>query len=520
MDMSADARELREENQRLRSELYECTLRLAELSHRDFQVPDGAVRDDYQKICQAIETWIDYASRDEDGDFQDIYRDALDREQRTHKLRHLGLDPERRAASDPKLKELKNLETVHYFILSLVIGRHIFDLLQQPYPVGMTKEQRAMLEDIEAEMLRMGKAPSRVYQWKSETLTALCASESFKKRKEEEVSVLWHELKDELSGWLSGGDTFSKHKDRLRQEVLESAVHLHQAMRCSIQQYMVSWRPEDGQQADTDSIGETDSAWTSKDLATWRTVTSSNDAGHHFHRLYPGVIRLAMEEGQEKLQLVKPVMVVHKTPGPYHARRWIISSAHSSPVRIDSLTKEPRQTKRHHRSRTSSSVSRSHSQSRSQSQGLFGWFAGGSASSRKPEERESKFSFKRHTTGETMSSSRSRRSSHWPTMLRRASTYHAEPAERGRFYMSHPGHSLNQQANQMQGSSPYAYPYTVQGQQPRIGYDGQAEQELYQEPEEMSDTSYPDLRQHRGFYGNANVYHGQTMGGEGSSRWR
>jgi hypothetical protein len=165
MDAPEEVTRLTEENERLKRELYETNIRLAMAAHKEYQVPDGSIRDDYRKLCSAIETWIDYVSEESDDDFseyfRDKYREALRRGDKNQTLRDLGIDWHRSAHSDPFLNWLKDLDTLHYYILSLTIGKSIFfGILMRKYPVGTTGPQRMTFASIEAEMLRMGKGTS------------------------------------------------------------------------------------------------------------------------------------------------------------------------------------------------------------------------------------------------------------------------------------------------------------------------------------------------------------------------
>jgi hypothetical protein len=164
MDDSDKIENLRRENEALKRELKETTLQLAALAHKEYQVPDGSIRDDYEKICRAIESWIDYACSDQLGEFKYRYREALKIEDKTHRLRFIGLEFERPATSDLTLDWLKKQDMLHYYILSLTIGRYIFlEILMKPYPVGTTQSQEIAFSSIEEEMLKMGKGISLVF---------------------------------------------------------------------------------------------------------------------------------------------------------------------------------------------------------------------------------------------------------------------------------------------------------------------------------------------------------------------
>lgn len=149
---------LRRENDELRKKFKASTLHLAELAHKEYQVPDRSIGEDYQKPCRAIESWIDYASSDEPADFRNRFKEALKTEEKTHKLRDIGFEYQRPAASDKVLDWMKNLDMLHYYILSLTIGKCVFsDILMKRYPIGTTEPQQAVFSSIEQEMIRVGK---------------------------------------------------------------------------------------------------------------------------------------------------------------------------------------------------------------------------------------------------------------------------------------------------------------------------------------------------------------------------
>lgn len=149
---------LRRENDELRKQFKASTLHLAELAHKEYQVPDGSIREGYQQICRAIESWIDYASSDGPADFRNRFKEALKTEEKAHKLRDIGFEYQRPAASDKVLDWMKNLDMLHYYILSLTIGKYVSsDILMERYPIGTTEPQQAVFSSIEKEMIRVGK---------------------------------------------------------------------------------------------------------------------------------------------------------------------------------------------------------------------------------------------------------------------------------------------------------------------------------------------------------------------------
>ncbi|KAF7890797.1 uncharacterized protein EAF01_010606 [Botrytis porri] len=337
---------LKKENEELRRELKASTLHLATLAHKEYQVPDGSIREDYQKICRAFETWIDYASSNESGDFRSDFRDALQSEEKTHALRAIGIEYQPPAASDPKLDYLKSLDMLHYFILSLLIGKYVFnEILRRKYPVGVTESQEDTLLGIEKEMIKMGKAKSKISQWKADSLTALCASREYKDEQSKEISHLQNDLEEEMSFWCDFGDS-SRSKARLRSEILEPAVKLHLEMQCSTQSYEIFDEPRR-----SSSKGEYSQDLV-KEISTWKTMTSDGTEDV-FQCVYPGVMVQSMETEDESV-LVEPIMAVYKKNFWPQAKRSTTSSSMKSSSRVDNSMKGPRNSK-HQKISTSAS---------------------------------------------------------------------------------------------------------------------------------------------------------------------
>ncbi|KAJ8063116.1 hypothetical protein OCU04_008358 [Sclerotinia nivalis] len=337
VDLREKNEELRKENEELRKELKASTLHLAELAHKEYQVPDGSIREDYQKICRAIETWIDYA---EPGDFRNRFKETLKTEERTHKLSSIGIDYQLPAASDPKLDLLKSLDMLHYFILSLTIGKYVFfEVLMKPYPVGVTEPQQAMFLSIEKEMSRTGKAKSRIKQWRSDTLTALCATRSYKDKQVEQLSRIQDALEKDLSFWY-GNSSSARLKARLRTEILEPSIKVHLEMQCSTQRYeLIDER--DVQFEPSSSKGQ-HLPHEVKEITTWKTITSDGTE-ESLQCLYPGLVVYATEAA-EKSQLVEPIMAVFKGGTLPQARHsGTSSSANFFSQRAESATKETRE---------------------------------------------------------------------------------------------------------------------------------------------------------------------------------
>ncbi|KAF5870492.1 uncharacterized protein Bfra_009880 [Botrytis fragariae] len=332
---------LRKENEELKRELKASTLHLATLAHKEYQVPDGSIREDYQRICRAFETWIDYASSDGPGDFKTKFRDALKSEEKTYTLRAIGIEYQPPAASDPKLDCLKSSDMLHYLILSLLIGKYVFyAILKRQYPLGVTESQEDTLLGIEKEMVRMGKAKSKISQWKADSLAALCASREYKDEQSKLLSRLQNALERDLSFWFDFGPS-SRSKSRLRTEILEPSVKLHLEMQCSTQNY--EFVDETYFQSRRNSSNGEYSLDVVKEISTWKTITSDGTEDV-FQCVYPGLVVHSMET-EDVSELVGPIMAVYKKTFGQHAKRSTTSSSVKSSSRGDNLPKETREPK-------------------------------------------------------------------------------------------------------------------------------------------------------------------------------
>ncbi|KAG9237960.1 hypothetical protein BJ875DRAFT_480770 [Amylocarpus encephaloides] len=453
MDDSDEIETLKSENEALKCALKEATLQLAALAHKEYQVPDGSIRDDYEKRCRAIEIWIDYACSDQPNDFRNKYREALKNEDKTHRLETLGIGLQGPATSDPTLEWRKKLDTLHYYILSLTIGRYVFqEILMRPYPVGTTPSQESAFLSIEKEMLKMGKTKSKKNQWRSDTLRALCSSKSFHSRHQYELSRLWEPLQGDLTYWLKSG-CLSKHKARLQREIFAPAVKLHREILFSTQQYEfnfittrdLQFVPKVGLEEAIPYIG--------KDITTWKTMTDEFTYTN-FQCIYPSLAAYDME-AENKSELVKPVVAVYKHNFPPVAKLSTASSASSSPQRTDSPLKESREYKLHKTTSTFRNTGNS-------------WFEWASRGSRKAgDSRRSPESASRRAIRDSKSTqSRNRHMSQDQSI-------------------NHPPPNQTPQNQEPQASS-YKYSH------PPTGETQQYEDITVEEPEEMQNSTYHD----------------------------
>lgn len=262
-------------------------------------------------------------------------------------------------------------------------------------------------------------AKPKVCQWRSDTLKAFCTSDYFIEEHESHIHQYKRHLKDELIYWV-GGEQFKKHESRLEGQIFEPAVKLHLDMKCSSREYEVIWRPDIPSSDDEDSQRSLPS-WDLKDIDSWRPVASI-EPDHGVYCLYPGLASLDAET-DERLELVKPVMVVYRNPPLAQPKRSLPPSARSSPGPVDSSAASTKDSSaKHHKSlKDSSSTAKP---------GVFNGFANiwRSGTSRKQEHKQSP---KRVDGG-----SASRRPSQDPGMISRDS-------KKKSFSQSHPDEELD-----------------------------------------------------------------------------
>lgn len=98
----------------------------------------------------------------------------------------------------------------------------------------------------------------------------------------------------------------ARHEARLRAEIFDPAVKLHQAMCCSVYRYEAWLEPVRAGTPPDEGLPHD-----FKDIGTWRMI-GSPDVHKVLGCLYPGLRRVGV--GGEKLVLVKPVILALTTP--------------------------------------------------------------------------------------------------------------------------------------------------------------------------------------------------------------
>jgi hypothetical protein len=132
-----------EENKRLRECLDECKSQLFELLHED-KVSDATIKDDYLRICESIESWIDNVSYSEEGDFNTRFSEILQEEpnERGGKLAGLDLyqplqDRDKTRSSYWWLERLGSQNSCNIVVLSVVIWHYLYTkIFRECFPIG------------------------------------------------------------------------------------------------------------------------------------------------------------------------------------------------------------------------------------------------------------------------------------------------------------------------------------------------------------------------------------------------
>lgn len=139
--------DLKVENASLRADLNDCRAVVFTLQGQH-EVSDSSIMDEYTRIYQAIDTWVDNAmDHVPDGRFNSIYREQmLNDKKRARVIKDLG---------DVSSYRLTSYERSDYLVLSTLIQRHLDgQIFYRQYPVGLPKLQQDVVTDIKETMLR------------------------------------------------------------------------------------------------------------------------------------------------------------------------------------------------------------------------------------------------------------------------------------------------------------------------------------------------------------------------------
>jgi len=312
---------LKDENDKLRADLEECTsIILARVAKQD-QASDASIRDDYIDICTAIEAWIKKITFNSKKDsFKTKYMENLRHldagRQIAREIGYTGLNPH----------ELGNFDNCDYFILSLIIGHSLHEyIFGRPYPIGITIEQERVMDKVKRGMkspaLNKGilKAvlpyrllanigfveQSSIDQWRLDTVSALIAHQDFKEEQVKDTEEVLAMTKEAILPWLPDSGAFVKNESKFRRDILDPAVRVHRAMQTSTYSYKMVY-PE--LRAGTVPQQMVDELYTLKDFGTWAEVTN-NEVKGILSNLYPSIVRFSAGTNTE-VELLKPVVLV------------------------------------------------------------------------------------------------------------------------------------------------------------------------------------------------------------------
>ena len=334
---------------------------LMHLQDTTHQITDTDIKEGYQKLCDAIEKWIDSVDEDEIRDFfHSQFIEVLGRQPEELSrlgLNQAGLTPE----GQPILEDwksfnwwmrwLSNHDTCNSIVMSLAIWRYlqssVFDQTDGVYPLGMPQEAQDVFDEIYTVLKESDKRASKhsywdcrspklkyltklqvetsltADKWRSETMLALVQSAKFKEgQKRGLIPQFSEELEKILKLWISPG-TLSKHRLSITENIIRPACELQTKMACSQSEYF--WK-EPAVERDKTLSPDIAKSCALKNLYFWRPVTY-NEGDSVFHCLFPALYRRAKTNETDRL-LVKHIVLTFKkdkfpsaAPGSPQTRR-------------------------------------------------------------------------------------------------------------------------------------------------------------------------------------------------------
>ncbi|KAK3938879.1 hypothetical protein QBC46DRAFT_409792 [Diplogelasinospora grovesii] len=226
---------LRRENYILGNDLRMCTDQLLELLRNENEITEHAVKEAFASIFSGIEVWIDEISGGEDfeSNFKAQYTQHLQSSRRREHFAELGLDS--RYFDIEWTAKLKQLDTCHYTILSLVIAQCLFqdiirlgrnDELGAQLPFGLSSELRRLLELLQQKMSDTPKRdPAEIVRWRAKTVAALVVTKEFEDAVDSQSKDVLRRLRRRLQFWM-GKDVSDQECDSLREYVIDRAARL------------------------------------------------------------------------------------------------------------------------------------------------------------------------------------------------------------------------------------------------------------------------------------------------------
>ncbi|KAJ8123154.1 hypothetical protein ONZ43_g826 [Nemania bipapillata] len=245
--------QLERDNIQLSHDLEECKDRLFDMLLRENDIPEQQVKDEFIRIFEGIDSWIDDVSGDEDFDFKPDYAKILQRNDRESLFKDLGLE---------------------------------YGCLEISWAVKLDK--------------------SRYSKWRGETISALVKTREYENLCDEKTRDFDQDLRRDLEPWIDARK-LDGHYRSLHHKVLSPAYKFLRMAGCSGKTYQL--RVE---RIAPGSNPSSHGSWGFKDMATWRMLHSGDVIGS-IRYLYPGLVRKGHGD-QQDLTLVKPVALAYRQP--------------------------------------------------------------------------------------------------------------------------------------------------------------------------------------------------------------
>ncbi|KAI0865908.1 hypothetical protein F4860DRAFT_200032 [Xylaria cubensis] len=308
-------KQLEDENEQLALDLDECKNQLSDILQRPNEVSEQKVKDDFDRVFGAIDSWISDVSADDGFNFKAKYANNIHSTRLKNSFRDLGL---KGGCFDISwAKKLGELEACHYVVLSLAITRFVVekifgDVDLRPkgdlFPPGITKKQKDFIEQVKTVMGSDSDTPkgdtSQYSKWRGETISALTSTQKYKGACDSKITHLNKSLRADLEKWIDS-KRLDEHFGSLRSKVLNPVYELLHVIGRSRKTYQLSL-----EKATPRSIPVRDSSRFFQEMAKWMKVPSSEVTGS-IRYLYPGLIRKGYG-CHEDLILVQPVALGYR----------------------------------------------------------------------------------------------------------------------------------------------------------------------------------------------------------------
>ncbi|KAJ9608713.1 hypothetical protein H2200_006484 [Cladophialophora chaetospira] len=324
---SAEAEEeisrLQEKNERLTDDLF--TL----LQQPQDQATDASIREEFGDLCHSIDFWVDNIIEDSG---LDSHNRKLGRKERSL-LKEVGIN-----GFAPR-----DEHAGAYLLLSVAVQREIQRrIFDRPYPVGITKQQEAVLEQVLQGMRTLDSGREQVIRdrWRSEAVRALTVHKDFDRSRDSALKGIVDAAMDFLSPRSDNAicglshRAFQRHRDTLYNDIFAAALRLHQSLRSSIHQYRVQPPDIDGKMTGEEMA---ERRWRFKDVDRWQDLKTTDRSARPICSLFPSIVRISDGSG-DYLTIVPPVVIVELQSSKASGQSSRVQSSRPSPAH--SLTTE------------------------------------------------------------------------------------------------------------------------------------------------------------------------------------